>query len=193
MLRSSARGNSAIPDEYKKITKNLFPADENAVKGPGSKAALEFANALGIGTDYRRFLEINKESEKEMDELLENFRNNLDLLIQKTWVEKTDEVRKDKLQDDVPGFVTGIKQGTYQKALEEFGIILEELAYLFFGAQSTRDDFTEYTFRIDNQMGLFWWYGSQIGNLKEMYKKSEINDESLWAVLLLGICYLTNF
>ena len=193
MFRSSLHSNNAIPDEYRKIAKNLFTPEGAETKGPGPKAALEFAGSLGIGADYQRFLNVNKDAGREMDELLEHFRNNLDLLIQKTWVEKTDEVRKERLIDDVPDFVTRIKQGNYQQALEEFGVILDELAYLFFGTQSTREDFAEYTFRIDAQMGLFWCYGSQLGNLKEMYKDSDLNDESLWALLLLGICYLTNF
>ena len=193
MLRSSLRCNEAIPTEYQKTAKNLFPVEGELILDSCPKAALEFANILGIGADYKRFLNVNKADGREINELLENFRNNLDLLIQKTWVEKTDEERKDRLIDDIPDFVTGIKQGNYQQALDEFGVILDELAYLFFGSQSAREDFTEYTFRIDDQMGLFWWYGSQIGNLKEMYKNSNLNEEYLWAVLLLGICYLTNF
>jgi hypothetical protein len=57
-----------------------------------------------------------------------------------------------------------------------------------FGEQSDKEDFTEYTFRIDVQMGLFWWYGSRLHLLKEVK-----NDKVLWAVLLLGLCFLTNF
>ena len=193
MLRCPLCSNNAIPDEYRKTAENLFPPGGTAKKGPTPKAALDFANVLGIGADYRRFLNVNKTAGAEMGCLLENFRNNLDLLIQKTWVEKADEDRKEKLQDNVPDFVAGIEHGNYQQALDEFGVILDELAYLFFGAQSAREDFTEYTFRIDVQIGLFWWYGSQLGNLKEIFKKSIPSDESLWAILLIGICYLTNF
>jgi hypothetical protein len=123
-----------------------------------------------------------------MKVFLGHFRNNLDLLIQKTWVEKADEVRKEKLQDRIPEFIADIIQGNYRKALTEFGIILEELAYLFFGAQSHKEDFTEYTLRIDLQMGLFWWYGGQLGCLAKL-----ADDECFNAVLLIGLCYLTNF
>jgi hypothetical protein len=70
---------------------------------------------------------------------------------------------------------------------------LEELAYLFFGAQSHKDDFTEYTFRIDTQMGLFWWYGGQLVNPRFLEWAKSAEKEYLEAVLLLGICYLTNF
>ena len=57
-----------------------------------------------------------------------------------------------------------------------------------FISEFIKEDFTEYTFRIDVQMGLFWWYASKLSSLKE------IKDEKIsWAVLLLGLCYLTNF
>jgi hypothetical protein len=125
---------------------------------------------------------------------LGHFQNNLDLLIQKTWVEKADESRKERLQNSVPGFIAGIEQGDYRKALTDFGLILDELAYLFFGAQSYKEDFAEYTFRIDTQMGLFWWYGGQIGRcLQQNGGGQDPDNEWLWAVLLIGICYLTNF
>jgi len=69
-----------------------------------------------------------------------------------------------------------------------FNEILNELAYLLFGSQSDKEDFSEYTFRIDAQMGLFWLYGSRLSFFKELK-----DDKTLWAVLLLGLCYLTNF
>jgi hypothetical protein len=195
--------NLSIPSEYRKIAENLFPLGGfPAGKGPAPKAAAAFAEILGIGADYRRLLGVNQTA-GEMNAFLCHFQNNLDLLIQKTWVEKADEIRKEKLQDRVPGFVEGIKQGNFQQALEEFGAILEELAYLFFGAQSGKDDFTEYTFRIDIQMGLFWWYGGQLGFLRRggtgkhrnpaADSGQEADPQALWAVLLIGICYLTNF
>ncbi|HCC36254.1 MAG TPA: hypothetical protein DEQ14_00790 [Treponema sp.] len=193
MYRCPICSNSAIPDEYRTVAENLFPPGGFAADGLSSKAAAEFADALGIGDEYQRVLNINKPGGGDMGNFLELFRNNLDLLIQKTWVEKADEVRKEKLQDEVPGFVAGIEQGNFQKAIDEFGVILGELAYLFFGAQSSRDDFTEYAFRIDAQMGLFWWYGSRLHGLKESAKDVILDGEALWAVLLIGICYLTNF
>jgi hypothetical protein len=141
---------------------------------------------------------------KDLERFLRHFQNNLDLLIQKTWVDKADEVRKEKLQDRVSGFIADIVREEYRKALKEFSVILGELLHLLFGPQSNRDDFGEYAFRIDAQVGLLWWYGRQIGRFKPLSNetqgngpgKTAANDpcrEGLWAVLLLGICYLTNF
>jgi hypothetical protein len=185
---------SAIPGEFRKAAERLFPKDGfSRGQKPDLKAASEYAKALGISVDYQRLLVLNKNSD-ELKTFLEYFQNNLDLLIKKTWVEKSDERRKGKLQDEVPLFMTTIEKGDYPAAIAEFGNILEELAYLFFGAQSEKPDFTEYTFRIDVQMGLFWWYGGRLASLKEFNDKNSIKDDKvLWAILLLGLCYLTNF
>ena len=168
------------------------PGGFSPEQGPDLKTAADFANALGTGTEYQRLFALKKDDEK-MREFLGHFQNNLDLLIQKTWVEKADEARKEKLQDEIPPLIALIEQGCYQRALEEFGKVLDELAYLFFGTQSAKEDFTEYTFRIDPQLGLFWWYGSRLVGLKDTGKEGALRDESLWALLLIGLCYLTNF
>jgi len=177
--------------EHRKIAEALFPAGGFS-PGPGLKAVADFAKALGIGAEYQRLFALKEDDEKARV-FLGHFQNNLDLLIQKTWVEKADEARKEKLQDEIPPLIALIERGDFPQAIENFGKVLDELAYLFFGTQSTKEDFTEYTFRIDPQIGLFWWYGAQLGGLKGAGKNGALNDESLWAVLLIGLCYLTNF
>jgi hypothetical protein len=157
--------------------------------------ALAFAAVLGIGQNYRTLLgpgearPVGSPPAGEMKKFLHSFQNNLDLLIQKTWVEKTDEDRKEKLQNRIPGFMALIEDAQFREALEEFGVILEELAWLLFGPQSHKEDFTEYTFRIDTQMGLFWWYGGQIVRILAGLK----DRDTIRAILLLGLCYLTEF
>ncbi|MDR2922667.1 MAG: hypothetical protein LBU85_04915, partial [Treponema sp.] len=183
--------NQSLPHEYRKVAEALFPLNSlPSKKGTSLAEAADFAEALGIGSEYQRLLGIKKNA-AEMRKFLAHFQNNLDLLIQKTWVEKADQERKEKLQDDVLPFMAQIEQGNFHQALEEFGLILEELAYLLFGPQCAKEDFTVYTFRIDLQMGLFWWYGSRLGSLKKAGKTGAVSDEILWAILLLGICYLT--
>ena len=193
MNRDNTKG-FVLPSEYRKAAERLFPKDGLFwTQKPDLKAIAEFAKVLGTGSEYHRLLALEKNS-ADIVKFLRNFQNNLDLLIQKTWVEKSDERRKFKLQDEIPVFMATIEKGDFQTAAEEFSSILDELAYLFFGAQSEKDDFTEYTFRIDAQMGLFWWYGGRLASLKESNKKNGANDDkTLWAILLLGICYLTNF
>jgi hypothetical protein len=186
--------NRFIPAEYREAAEKLFPPEGFPEGGgPDKAAARVFAEVLGIGADYERLLSVNKDS-GEMAGFLAHFQNNLNLLIQKTWVEKADESRKAHLETRVPPFVKEIEQGDFRRALGDFGAILQELAYLFFGSESGREDFIEYALRIDIQMGLFWWYGEQLNCLTGFAKDEEMtNHECLWAVLLLGICYLTNF
>ena len=194
MYRGQPSANFSIPGEYRKAAERLFPK-EGLFRGqkPDLKAIAEFSKSLGISIEYQRLLALDKNS-SELKTFLDHFQNNLDLLIKKTWVEKSDENRKNTLQSAIPSFMTTIEQGVFVKSVQEFGVILEELAYLFFGSQSEKEDFTEYTFRIDAQMGLFWWYGGKLITLMESKDKNIIQDEKiLWAILLLGLCYLTNF
>ena len=185
--------NKAIPEEYRNTAEALFPP-EGYIKGegPSLEQIQGFAEILGVGIDYKR-LQGAQSPEKDLGDLLLSFQNNLDLLIQKTWVEKADEIRKERLLDGLPDFIAGIENENYSKVLEDFGIILEELAWLFFGIQSKKDDFTEYTFRIDVQIGLFWWYGNQLCSKQAQEWIKGAEKEILKAILLLGICYLTNF
>jgi len=194
MYRGNMAANHSIPGEYRRAAERLF-IKEGFSKGhkPDVKAACEFAKSLGIGIEYQRILALEKNS-GELRTFLDQFQNNLALLIKKTWVEKSDEDRKGKLQDEIPLFMSTVEQTDYIKAIDEFSEILDELAYLFFGAQSEKEDFAEYTFRIDVQMGLFWWYGSRLELLKDIKTQNiDSNDKVLWAILLLGLCYLTNF
>jgi hypothetical protein len=194
MSQGHSSANFTLPGEYRKPAERLFPKSGFS-KGqkPDLKAAIEYAKVLGVGSEYQRVLALDKNS-AELCTFLEQFQNNLGLLIQKTWVDKSDERRKGKLQDKVQPFMALIEQGEFFKSIEEFAAILEELAYLFFGHQTEKEDFTEYTFRIDAQMGLFWWYGGRLVLLNELNDKNGNRDDKiLWAVLLLGICYLTNF
>ncbi|MDR2150821.1 MAG: hypothetical protein LBO67_08465 [Spirochaetaceae bacterium] len=182
--------SKALPEEYRSCAERLFPSTGLSSGQSLKEAGMAFADLLGIGNDYTRFYAVvGSEKQALIRRLLTHFQNNMSLLIQKTWVEKVDEERKEKLQDRIPGLIELIEAGSYQKAVAEFGIILEELAYLFFGVQSQKDDFTTYTFRIDDQIGLFWWYGSQIAHMQN----TVLDDESLQAILLIGLCYLTNF
>jgi hypothetical protein len=200
MYSCPSSANDALPVEFREIALTLFPPEGYRLgEGPDAESAAAFADILGIGDDYGKFLGAAK-SPGDLRPWLGRFQNNLYLLIQKTWVEKADEVRKEKLLSRLPDLVVAIEKGDYEHALGGFGHILEELAYLFFGAQSTRDDFTEYALRIDPQIGLFWWYGGQIAKLQHLGGYRPPNEEaarkeqeSFKAVLLIGICYLANF
>jgi hypothetical protein len=188
MLASHPGSIVCVDSKYRVIAEALFPSvDSGGDNAPTLTAVENFADILGIGVEFKRLFH-EKDSGIEFRHFLAHFRNNLALLISKTWVEKYDEDKKERLQRQLPGLIALIEKGNYEDALLEFGIILDDLAFLFFGSQSLKEDFTEYALRIDTQMGLFWWYGSQLRtqNLK-------IDTNILRALLLIGICYLTSF
>jgi hypothetical protein len=193
MLCCSSCIGKSVPGEYRKAAEALFPPEADRSPEGLVSAARTFARALGVAADYEK-LDKSWNSPQELAKYLRSFRNNLDLLIQKTWVEKADEDRKERLLSRIPAFISLIEGGDYSKALGEFGLILEELAWLLFGAQSRREDFFEYAFRIDYQMGLFWWYSGQLERfLASGTAVGGGGRETLRALLLLGICYLTDF
>jgi hypothetical protein len=206
MLSCSSCVDKFVPQEYRKAAEAFFPAEDTS-KGPDKRTVLKFADALGVGTNFRK-LDASWENAPELKKYLLSFQNNLDLLIRKTWVEKGDEDRKEGLLNRLPPFIALIEKGNYIKALGEFGGILEELAWLLFGTQSRKEDFIEYAFRIDGQMGLFWWYSGKLGHFlasvlppdpagnlsSQAHSAAKSADtETLRAILLLGICYLTDF
>ncbi|MDR2658827.1 MAG: hypothetical protein LBC27_02395 [Spirochaetaceae bacterium] len=188
MLAGCKDSIACVDNNYRVIAESLFRPV--AGDSPEIEAIENFADILGIGAEFKRLIREGNTTanETEFRRFLAHFQNNLALLISKTWVEKSDENKKECLRRKVPGLISLIEKGDYENALLEFGAILDELAFLFFGNQSLQADFTEYTLRIDTQMGLFWWYGSQIRtqNLK-------IDTNILRALLLIGICYLTSF
>jgi hypothetical protein len=178
MFANSPNAADAIPPEYRKVAEALFPAD--SLRKPTLKDTEAYAKNLQVEAAYKKLLN----SPSEMTSFFTHFKKNFSLLIAKTWVEKADEIRKETLHSRLPGFYAKIEKEDYAGALKDFSVILEELAYLFFGEQSRKEDFTEYAFRIDSQIGLFWWYGSRLARINK--------DDSvlLRALLILGICYL---
>ncbi|MDR3324782.1 MAG: hypothetical protein LBS82_02165 [Spirochaetaceae bacterium] len=182
MFSNSPSAERSIPGEYKKAVADLFPIDFTLK--PTLAAAEYYAKCLEVDADFTRLIE----SAADLEAFFPHFKKNFSLLVAKTWVEQADEIRKETLQLRLPGFYAKIEREDYRGALADFSVILEELAYLFFGDQSKKDDFTEYAFRIDAQMGLFWWYSSRLSHIP-----LDEDPRLLRALLILGICYLSAF
>jgi len=182
MFAHSPDAQNHLPQEYKIVAKALFPEEKG--KKPSMKDVENYAVSLGIVDDYKDLIN----STEDWQLAFTNFKKNFSLLIAKTWVDKADEIKKQTLQTRLPAFFSKIEKKQYSDALKDFSIILEELAFLFFGKQSLMEDFTDYVFHLDMQMGLFWWYGSRLS-----YLSTDLDTKMLCAILSLGLCYLTNF
>ncbi|MDR0550881.1 MAG: hypothetical protein LBG72_02550 [Spirochaetaceae bacterium] len=177
-----------LPSDYYQKALALFP-DQGSIQenAPPRRVFMEFVELLGIAAEYKRVVDM-KDDDTDFFKFVASFYKNMELLIDKTWVEKSDEMRKDTLHARLPVFFSEIENRNYERALSEFGGVLSDLAFLLFGEQSIKKDFIEYAFRIDSQMGLFWWYADAFRGFKFHW-----TPENKRALLLIGLCFLSNF
>ena len=123
------------------------------------------------------------ESEDE-HKLVQSFKNNLKLLIEKTWVEKSDIALKEQILFQLEKFCN---ESDWKKNFSEFLTILNEAVYLMFGQQTKSGDFGEYSLRIDPGFGIFWWY------VKSLPATAEWSVEKCRNAVLLGMYFLANY
>ena len=123
------------------------------------------------------------ESEDE-HKLVQSFKNNLKLLIEKTWVEKSDIALKEQILFQLEKFCN---ESDWTKNFSEFLTILNEAVYLMFGQQTKSGEFGEYSLRIDPGFGIFWWY------VKSLPATAEWPVEKCRNAVLLGMYFLANY
>lgn len=180
-----------IAVDAEKAVYEIFPllvnADNQVLR---EQYAIAFANILGNPGEFYPVVSGSKgERLIHIERLLRAFRENVELLIRKTWVEKHDEKRKERVQEDLVSFVQEFQSGSVQKAFPHFIALSLGIARLLFGNQAQAPDFLEYTFRIDPKLGIFYWF---VGQLKE--QRAADDTDALWTLeLLLGMFALASF
>ena len=112
---------------------------------------------------------------EDANKLILSFKNNLKLLIQKTWVEKSDVALKEEILFKLD--VLFKNPVDWKKSYTKFLEILANAVYLMFGQQTKSDDFAEYSLRIDPEFGIFWWY------IKSLPLSAEWPDDSAAIIL----------
>jgi len=125
--------------------------------------------------------------------LLRVFRENVELLVHKTWANEADEKSNQVLFEDLKVFTEDYRAGRMSSAFRRFISIARAIPTLFFGSAGRAPDFIEYAFRIDPKFGLFFWY---VGELeKQMRSLAEIADRDQLFMLetLLGAYILSCF
>lgn len=177
--------------DFEKAAYEIFPLlvqAENRVLR--EQYAIAFANILGNPGEFYTIVSGSKgERLIHIERLLRAFRENVDLLIRKTWVEKHDEKRKEKVLADLQAFVQEFQSGAIRKAFPHFLDLSLGIARLLFGNQALASDFLEYASRIDSKLGIFYWF---VGELK--LQEASDGTEELWTLeLLLGIFALASF
>lgn len=136
-----------------------------------------------FGFDNSSFLQHNTDEENK---LTVSFKNNLALLIQKTWVEKTDIELKERILYQLEQFRVDSAQ-TWKASYAPFLDILYNAVYLMFGDQVHTGDFNEYALRIDPEFGTYWWY---VGSLP---RSVDWPEKKCRDAVLIGMYFLANY
>lgn len=119
--------------------------------------------------------------------LISSFHNNLTLLVQKTWVEKSDESLKEQVLFHLDKICASLNEKTYAAVYKEYFSLLHDIVYLMFGFQAKKDDFAEYSLRIDPEFGVFWWF------LENVSTQMPEDIEIARLYILLGMFFSANY
>ena len=150
-----------------------------------AEAAVQLADTFnGLGDGFRPIAENSDNAEEK---LISSFKNNIILLIQKTWIEKSDEDLKTEVLNQVQDFLSHLSQKDYIDSFKLFLEIVNTTVYLMFGSQTKSKDFNDYALRIDPEFGLFWWY------IKSLPTDASWTPEKKRIAILLGMYFLANY
>ncbi len=180
-----------LVSDIEKAAFEALPLLINADDARRNRFAIQLADILGNAGEFQQYV-TGKGSERlaRMDRLLRVFRENVELLVHKTWVEKSEERPKARLLDDLLAFEREFRDGAVSPAFKRFVALANSIASLLFGHQSKAEDFLAYCFRIDPKFGLFFWY---INELEKQAHEGSFKDELLTVETLLGVYVLSSF
>lgn len=122
--------------------------------------------------------------------LIRSFEKNVRLLVNKMWVEKTDEYVKEDVLYRLGCFCESMQEKNpvdYVGLLPECIGVLHDVVLLLFGRQIDSGEFLEYAIRIDPDFGLFWYY------LECLTAQPKLSAEKARLAIFIGIYFLANF
>ncbi len=119
--------------------------------------------------------------------LISSFEKNLTLLVQKTWIEKSDAELKENVLYKLHEYCASVADANWQDNYSTLLEIIGDVVYLMFGPQSKSADFTEYALRIDPEFGIFWVY------IKSLPAEQSWTKEKIRTAMLLGMYFLANY
>jgi hypothetical protein len=156
-----------------------------------NRHAIRLADIIGNPGEFQQIV-VGAPAERlaRIDRLLRVFRDNVELLIHKTWVEKSEEKPKERLLDDLSAFERDFRDGAVGPAFRRFVALAHSIAGLLFGHQSRDDDFLVYCFRIDPKFGLFFWF---VGEMERQSRELTPSDELMTAEILIGTYAISSF
>ncbi len=137
--------------------------------------------AIAFGADSA----FTSSSSDDLDKLVTSFKNNLTLLIQKTWVEKSDIALKDQLLYKLDQLLKENKEWNANYSL--FREIIDQAVFLMFGQPTDSPEFCEFSLKIDPMFGIFWWY------ISSLPKKPDWSEEKFRTAMSVGMYFLANY
>ena len=162
--------------------------------------AIQLADILGNPGEFQQYVNgAGPERLARIDRLLRIFRENVELLVHKTWVEKSEEKPKERLLEDLLAFEREFRDGAVGPAFKRFVALANSISSLLFGHQSRAEDFLAYCFRIDPKFGLFFWYVDALekqareGALPGAREGDKSADGLMTVETLLGVYVLSSF
>lgn len=189
MQNSIFENDDSMPLVVKQAATAVLPSfiaasDDSVLGSLAVHLAAAFGDTGAFASIVAEKSAVRTEAEKK---LVNSFQKNLELLVQKTWVEKSDEAMKEEMLMRINALCKNLSRYDYHKSLTEFLPVLHDVVYLLFGSLAKSDTFLEYAVRIDPDFGFFWFY---INNLPP---HKEWSEEKCRVSVLLGICFLANF
>lgn len=188
---SGAGMNNLIGDSEKKALE-LF---DSMVKSTGAERlrnGIALADLLGNPGEFAFYFSCSEDQRLiRCFHLLRVFRENIELLVHKTWAEGLAERSRESLLEELNLFVQEFREGRMVSAFRSFVTIARHIPSLLFGPLGKAPDFLEYAFRIDPKFGLFFWYVEeierQLRNLDELPEHRELFElETLIGAFVLS-------
>ena len=176
----SARVDTLVTGSEKKV----FELFESMVKSTGQerkKSALALANLLGNPGEFSFYIDCTEDQRLiRVFHLLRVFRENMTLLINKTWADGSQNTTQEELLGDLARFIEEYRDFRIVSAFRTFVGIARQIPSLLFGSLGKANDFLEYAFRIDPKFGLFFWYIGeielQLRNIENIPEHRELFD-----------------
>ncbi len=164
----------------------LFVGTANTVSRREYASAL--ADIIGGPGAFRRYIAGNAgDLVASRAHLIEVFKDNVRLLVAKTWVEGKDEARKEQALSGLDSFAALVASGNHHEAIPAFVAVADSVAELLFGEVPGDPGFMDYVFRIDPRLGIFYWY---VDRLRE---QGAVETDLAQIEVLLGTYALASF
>jgi hypothetical protein len=180
-----------LATDAEKVAIKAFSLLVGADEARRGRYATQIADVLGNHGEFHQYVSGSAPDRlARIDRLLHVFHENVELLINKTWVEKSEQKPKDRLLEDLATFERDFRDGAVLNSFRRFVALVNSLASLLFGHQSKAEDFIAYCFRIEPKFGLFFWY---VAELEKQAHEGSYPEDLFTLETLLGIYVLSCF